>query len=28
MDREKVPFAAQNRLLTKLAPMQRVIVDK
>lgn len=28
MDKEKVPFAAQNRLLTKLAPMQRVIVDK
>ncbi len=27
MDKEKVPFAAQNRLLAKLAPMQRVIVE-
>ena len=28
MDKEKVPFAAQNRLLAKLAPMERVIVTK
>jgi hemoglobin len=28
MDKERVPFAAQNRLLAKLAPMQRVIVTK
>ena len=28
MDKEKVPFRAQNRLLAKLAPMQRVIVTK
>lgn len=28
MDREKVGFAAQNRLLAKLAPMQRVIVEQ
>ncbi len=28
MDKEQVPFAAQNRLLAKLAPMQRVIVTK
>jgi hemoglobin len=28
MDKEHVPFAAQNRLLAKLAPMQRVIVTK
>lgn len=28
MDREKVPFAAQNQLLAKLAPMQRVIVTR
>jgi hemoglobin len=28
MDREKVPFHAQNRLLARLAPMQRVIVTK
>lgn len=28
MDKEKVPFAAQNRLLAKLAPMQRAIVTK
>ena len=28
MDKEKVPFPAQNRLLAKLAPMQRVIVTK
>ncbi len=26
MDKERVPFAAQNRLLAKLAPMKRVIV--
>ncbi|HUO22220.1 MAG TPA: group 1 truncated hemoglobin [Caulobacteraceae bacterium] len=26
MDQEKVPFWAQNKLLAKLAPMQRVIV--
>jgi hemoglobin len=28
MDKEKVPFAAQNRLIAKLAPMQHVIVTK
>jgi hemoglobin len=28
MDKEKVAFAAQNRLLAKLAPMERVIVTK
>lgn len=28
MDKEKVPFAAQNRLIAKLAPMQRVIVKQ
>ena len=28
MDREHVAFTAQNRLLAKLAPMQRVIVTK
>ena len=28
MDKEKVPFAAQNQLLAKLAPMQRVIVTR
>jgi hemoglobin len=28
MDREGVSFAAQNRLLAKLAPMQRVIVTR
>ena len=28
MDREGVPFWAQNRLLTKLAPMQHAIVTK
>jgi hemoglobin len=28
MDKEKVPFRAQNRLLARLAPMQRVIVTK
>lgn len=28
MDREKVPFRAQNRLLAKLAPMQRIIVTE
>ena len=28
MDKEGVPFAAQNRLLAKLAPMQRAIVTK
>ncbi len=28
MDAEKVPFAAQNRLLAKLAPMQRQIVRR
>lgn len=27
MDREKVPFFAQNRLLAKLAPMQRKVVE-
>jgi hemoglobin len=26
MDHEKVPFRAQNRLLAKLAPMQRDVV--
>jgi hemoglobin len=28
MDQEKVPFAAQNKLLAKLAPQQRDIVEK
>ena len=28
MRREGVPFAAQNRLLAKLAPMKRVIVER
>lgn len=28
MDKERVPFPAQNRLLAKLAPMQRAIVTK
>jgi len=28
MDKEKVPFSAQNKLLAKLAPMERVIVTK
>jgi hemoglobin len=28
MDKEGVPFASQNRLLSKLAPMQRAIVTK
>jgi hemoglobin len=28
MDRENVPYSAQNKLLAKLAPMQRVIVEK
>ncbi len=28
MDREGVPFRAQNRLLAKLAPMQRVVVTR
>lgn len=28
MDAEKVPFAAQNRLLAKLAPMQRTTVTR
>ena len=28
MDKEDVPFRAQNRLLARLAPMQRVIVTK
>lgn len=28
MDKEGVPFRAQNRLLARLAPMQRVIVTK
>jgi hemoglobin len=28
MDKEGVPFNAQNRLLAKLAPMQRMIVTK
>jgi hemoglobin len=28
MDKERVPFNAQNRLLAKLAPMQRPIVTK
>ena len=28
MDREKVPFTAQNKLLAKLAPMQRTIVTR
>ena len=28
MDREKVPFRAQNQLLAKLAPMQRDVVER
>lgn len=28
MRAEKVPFAAQNRLLAKLAPMQRIVVER
>ena len=28
MDGERVPFAAQNRLLAKLAPMQRAVVER
>lgn len=28
MDKEGVPFAVQNRLLAKLAPMQRKVVDR
>jgi hemoglobin len=28
MDKEKVPFRDQNRLLAKLAPMQRVVVQR
>ncbi|CAN5273268.1 hypothetical protein BH09PSE2_BH09PSE2_14360 [soil metagenome] len=28
MDAERVPFAAQNRLLAKLAPMERVVVER
>ena len=28
MDGEGVPFAAQNRLLAKLAPMQRAVVER
>jgi len=28
MDKEHVPFSAQNRLLAKLAPMQRAIVSR
>lgn len=28
MDKEKVPFAAQNKLLAKLAPQQRDIVER
>jgi hemoglobin len=28
MRREDVPFPAQNRLLAKLAPMRRVIVER
>ncbi len=28
MDKEKVPFSAQNKLLAKLAPMQHVITTK
>lgn len=28
MDRERVPFGAQNRLLAKLASMKRVIVER
>ena len=28
MDKEHVPFAAQNRLLAKLAPMERVVVER
>ena len=28
MDREGVPFRAQNKLLAKLAPMQRTVVQK
>ena len=28
MDKEGVPFAAQNRLLAKLAPMKRTVVER
>jgi hemoglobin len=28
MDKEHVPFAAQNRLLAKLAPMERTVVER
>jgi hemoglobin len=28
MDKEQVPFRAQNQLLAKLAPMERPIVTK
>lgn len=28
MDKEGVPFAVQNRLLAKLAPMQRKVVER
>lgn len=28
MDAEQVPFSAQNKLLAKLAPMKRVIVER
>jgi hemoglobin len=28
MDREGVPFAAQNRFLAKLAPMKRDVVER
>ena len=28
MDREGVPFRMQNRLLAKLAPQQRVVVQR
>jgi hemoglobin len=28
MDHERVPFRAQNRLLAKLAPMQRDVVER
>jgi hemoglobin len=28
MDKEGVPFAAQNKLLAKLAPQQRDIVER
>lgn len=28
MDEERVPFSAQNKLLAKLAPMERVVVER